>query len=191
MTLINDFPQKAVIVTLVNEMAKIEGWCGETHIQKTTYFLKRLLGVPLAYEFVMYKHGPYSFDLHDDLTGMRANRFLKTEPRYPYGPSFRQGDLGSVVTTKFPQSPQRFKNQIDFIAQELGGKRVMELERLATAMYITLDEGYVQSNVDDRAQRIRELKPHVSFESAQDAVQRVDDLRDRAKSQRLILAPYD
>lgn len=178
-----DFP---VIVTLVNEMAKHDGWCGETHIQKTSYFLKRLLGVPLTYDFIMYKHGPYSFNLHDDLAGMRAKRFLKTEPRYPYGPSYKQGRWGKALINKYPEAPAQYKRQIDFVATELGGKGVMELERLATAMFITLEEGYKLSNATKRARLICALKPHVPLGAARAAVQGVDDLREKAKEQKLI-----
>lgn len=175
-----------IIVTLVNEMAKRGSWCGETHIQKTSYFLKRLLGVPLDYKFIMYKHGPYSFDLHDDLAGMRAKRFLKTEPRNPYGPSYRQGSLGKELTNKHPEAPAQYKPQIDFIAMEIGGKGVRELERLATSMFITLDEGHEQSSVAARASRVCELKPYLSPEDARIAVQSADALREKAQQQNLI-----
>lgn len=175
-----DFP---IIVTLVNEMAKRGGWCGETHIQKTSYFLKRLLGVPLTYKFIMYKHGPYSFNLHDELAVMRVKRFITTEPRYPYGPSYR---LGKPLTNKYPEFPAQYKRQIDFVATEIGGKGVRELERLATSMFITLDEGYEQSSVSDRARRVCELKPYLSIEEARIAVQSADDLREKAKNQNLI-----
>ena len=81
MTTLNDLQLKAVVTSLVEKMQDRDGWCGETHIQKTAYFLKGLMCVPLGYDFIVYKHGPYSFDLHDDLMAMKANRFLKTETR--------------------------------------------------------------------------------------------------------------
>ena len=74
---------RAVVTRLVEKMQDRDGWCGETHIQKTAYFLQGLVSVPLDYEFIIYKHGPYSFDLHDDLMAMRANKFLKAEARPP------------------------------------------------------------------------------------------------------------
>ena len=175
-----DFP---IIVTLVNEMAKRGGWCGETHIQKTSYFLNRLLGVPLTYKFIMYKHGPYSFNLRDDLAVMRVKRFLKAEHRYPYGPSYR---LGKPLTNKYPEVPEQYTRQIDFVATEIGCKGVRELERLATSMFITLDEGYEQSSVAARARRIRELKPYLSPKDARIAVQSADNLREKAQRQGLI-----
>jgi uncharacterized protein YwgA len=64
-----------------------DSWCGETHIQKAVYFLQELLQVRLGFEFIMYKHGPYSFELTDELTTLRANRLLRLIPREGYGPS--------------------------------------------------------------------------------------------------------
>ena len=57
----------AVVAQLVKVIRMNQGWAGETHIQKTLFFLQELLQVPTGYDFVLYKHGPYDFDLHDDL----------------------------------------------------------------------------------------------------------------------------
>ena len=55
----------AVLLSLVGEMINKGSWCGETHIQKAAYFLQVLLEVPLEFDFILYKHGPFSFDLSD------------------------------------------------------------------------------------------------------------------------------
>ncbi len=187
MTELKGLRLNAVVIKLVNEMAANRSWCGETHIQKTAYFLHGLLGVPLAYEFVMYKHGPYSFDLHDDLAGMRAKRFLKTVPQDPYGASFEQGDIGSVVTKRFPKTLKQLDRKIKFASKELSRKGVAELERFATALYVTLNEpnGW-DLTPSERARIVYTLKPHVSPEAAHIAVQGVDALREKAKEQNLI-----
>ena len=138
MTDLTDIRLKAVVASLVESMENRDGWCGETHIQKTAFFLKRLMNVPLDYDFVIYKHGPYSFDLHADLMAMKANQFLMTESRLPYyGPSFRQGKLSEVLISRFPKTLRKLERQIAFVAEELGGKNVRELERLGTALFIT------------------------------------------------------
>ena len=62
--------QKAAILTELADQLRREGsWCGHTHMQKATYFLQDLLEVPTGYEFILYKHGPYSFDLSEEMTG--------------------------------------------------------------------------------------------------------------------------
>ena len=55
-----------VVCLLVEEMRRQGSWSGETHLQKGTYLLKHLVGVPLQYKFTLYKHGPFSFQLRDD-----------------------------------------------------------------------------------------------------------------------------
>jgi hypothetical protein len=54
---------------------------------KLAYFSLDVLGVPLGFEFILYKHGPFSFDLSDEITAMRADALLQYQPRQPYGPS--------------------------------------------------------------------------------------------------------
>jgi hypothetical protein len=67
-----------------------------------------------------------------------------------------------------------YKSKIEFIAGKLGDKKVSELERLATALYVTLN-----SKVDPnkRADEICALKPHVSKEDAIEAVRFVDEMK--------------
>jgi hypothetical protein len=75
---------------------------GETHMQKATFFLQELIKVPLGFEFLLYKHGPFSFDLRDELTFMRAQGFLRLEPQYPYGPTLVGGEV-SCLSAHFSQ----------------------------------------------------------------------------------------
>lgn len=177
----------AVVIKLVNEMAENRNWCGETHIQRTAYFLQGLLEVPLAYKFVIYKHGPYSFELRGDLSEMWTNRFLKTVSRDPYGASFKQGDIANVVTKRFPKTLKRLDPKIKFAAEELSDKGVAKLERFGTALFVTLNEpnGW-DLTTSERARLVYTLKPHVSPEDARIAVQGVDNLRAKAKEQNLI-----
>ena len=39
--------------------------------------------MPLGYDFTLYKHGPFSFDLRDDIHALRADGLLDLEPRPP------------------------------------------------------------------------------------------------------------
>jgi uncharacterized protein YwgA len=78
----------AVLLSLMNEMRAKGSWCGETHIQKSVYFLQELLEVPMNLEFILYKHGPYSFDLADAVTAMRADSLLEYNHAVPTGQAF-------------------------------------------------------------------------------------------------------
>lgn len=62
-----------------------------------------------------------------------------------------------------------------FIAEKLGDKRVADLERLGTALYVTRHD-LPEGGVRERAQRINQLKPHVTLEEAHEAVVAVEGL---------------
>lgn len=168
----------AVLAQLIGKLAEAGSWNGETHIQKTVYFLTTATGVPTGFDFTMYKHGPYSFDLHDELVWMKTNGFVRAEPHAPYGPSFRLGELGEALLGRFPKTVRRFTDEIEFVARELGGRQVVELERLATAWYVTVDSS--EAGAEDRARSVNALKPHIAIEDARSAVQKVDDILTRA-----------
>jgi len=65
----------SLLVSLVEKMKNGGSWCGETHVQKCVYFLQQLLKVPMEFNCIMYKHGPYSFDLNDELAFLRGVSF--------------------------------------------------------------------------------------------------------------------
>jgi len=69
--------------------------------------------------------------------------------------------------------PNRYSRELDFVAERFGGKNVAALERLSTAVYVTLDE---HPPVDQRAAYIHELKPHVSIPEAEAALVEGDNL---------------
>ncbi|BBB90484.1 MAG TPA: hypothetical protein PKA28_15625 [Methylomusa anaerophila] len=164
----------ALMLSLMKKLKNRGSWCGETHIQKAAFFLQKLLEIPLGYDFILYKHGPYSFDLTEDLTAMRADGLVKmvSQP-YPYGPTMVAKD--TPVMQQFDEFISQYESSIDFVAENLGGKGVAELERLATALYVTLEDG--TRLVEDRAKRVNELKPHVSIDQALEAVKEVDQLK--------------
>ena len=165
---------RALLVKLIKSLRSKGSWCGETHIQKAAFFLKELTGVPIDFDFILYKHGPFSFELRDELNVMRAFELLTLEASYPYGPQVADTDLGNALCKRFPKTLDRYEKQIDYIADKLGDKGVVDLERLATAYYVTIENPDKDRNA--RAAAIVELKPHIRPESAKQAVQDVDAL---------------
>lgn len=135
-------------------------------MQKTVFFLQELAEVPLDFEFVLYKHGPFSFDLRDELTFMRAQGFLQLEPQYPYGPSLLPGIKGEVLRAAFQNISDEFAAETRWLAQEIGRKTVAELERIATAFFIISREPLRA----DVAQRLTALKPHITLSEAKNAI---------------------
>jgi uncharacterized protein YwgA len=172
----------AVFAELTEKLSEYGSWCGETHIQKATYILQELMDVPMAFEFTLYKHGPFSFDLRDELTEMRADGLIKLVPRpYPYGPTLLPSKNNKNLRRRFPKTLKKYKNAIEFVAEKLGAKGVVELEKLSTALLVTRELGDKVSS-DDRAERIRELKPHLTAVDASFAVEEIDDLIEEAST---------
>ena len=172
----------AVLLLLVKSLNEKGSWCGETHIQKSTYFLQELLGVPLGFEFILYKYGPFSFDLSDELTAMRADKVVDIESRLPYGPGVVPGPRSSLLERLFPKTLGKYRSRVEFVASELAGYGVSELERIATALYVRVECARMgNSNFNYRTERIHELKPHIAKKEARDALQKERMISKRAK----------
>jgi len=166
----------AVLAELVGKLRDHGSWAGETHIQKACYFAQEMLHVPFGFSFILYRHGPFSFDLRDELTSLRANEILKLEPQpLPYGPKIAPTEHSADVRKRFPKTLGRYEEKLAFVAEKLGSRGVAVLERLATALFVTLGEGQDQ-RVEERSLRLCRLKPHVSEEQAQGAVQEIDTM---------------
>lgn len=163
----------AIIVSLIEELRDNGSWCGETNIQKATYFLKELTHVPLEYEFILYKHGPYSFQLKEELTALRADTILELKSPNPnYGPSFFPGKMQSYVIRHYPKTIRRFSSKIYFVASRLGDKDINKLESLSTALYVLRE--CPDLNEDNRAQKITEYKPHIDLCDSLAAVREIE-----------------
>lgn len=171
----------ALIAELVRKLRANDSWTGETHVQKTCYFLQELLGVPLGLRFTLYKYGPFSFELRDLLTQMRGLAQLQLEPQpYPYGPRLA-ATLGSEqLRTRFPKTLHRYNDALEFVAREIGPVGVGSLERLATALMVNKERP--GADVDERARVLHSYKPHVPMDQARDAVARVDKFAKKATS---------
>jgi hypothetical protein len=179
---VENWDQYGIVYALARALRERRSWAGETHIQKTGYFLQHLLTVPLGCRFILYKHGPFSFDLRQALAAMEALDLIKWEPKpIPYGPSFTPGPLSSFIGA-LTRVPETYRTQIHYITERLAEKRVVELERLGTALYVTLEGGVPQEN---RPVEMVRLKPHIELQDARAAVQEVDAIIAEVKDRNL------
>jgi hypothetical protein len=167
--MMDQLPRYAIISDLITHLIENKSWCGETHIQKATFFLQDLLGVPIGFDFILYKHGPFSFDLRDELAVMRAYGLLELVPQSSYGPKWFPTTRSEKLEKNYTITLDKYHAQIEFVAAKLGNKRIGELEKLATALYVT--QRFSGENSEQLAARIHELKPHVSIENAMAALQ--------------------
>jgi uncharacterized protein YwgA len=166
-----------ILIRLIEALRERGSWCGETHVQKATYFLQEMVGTETGFEFILYKHGPFSFELRDELAAMRADGFVSLRVQDPsYGPSIVPEPAASMLRERFPNTLKKHEERIVFVADKLGNKSVVQLERLATAFYIS-KEMESEADTSKRAQRVHELKPHIPLDEALEAVKTVDTWR--------------
>jgi hypothetical protein len=176
--------QRAALLTeLANQLLQGGSWCGETHLQKSAYFLQELLRVPTEFEFMLYKFGPYSFGLCEELTALRADELLELQVRHAsYGPALRATPASAELRERYPITLGKYADRLRFVAERIGDKGVAELERLATALYVTRTAPEL-TTAKARAGRLTELKPHVPFEAALEAVNALDVISQAARAQ--------
>lgn len=171
----------AVLVRLMERLRERGSWCGETHVQKTTLFLQELMRVPLGFRFILYKHGPFSFDLRDDLTSLRADGLVTLEPRWGYGPRLATTEQSRYIQGLYPITLQQYNDSISFVSEKLGDKQVKNLEKLATSLYLKRPEE--TRSIDDRADELVEIKPHIAKDEAVVAMREVDQIIEEARRQ--------
>lgn len=165
--------KSAIILSLLEKLKNKGSWCGETHVQKAVYFLEEVLGVDLSFEYVLYKHGPYSFELSTHLKEMMADNFIDLEPTAPLGCHLVEGDMGGVLKERFHDVIEPYKGALNIIADFFNSKGVADLEKEATALYSIKRKP--EMNDKKRAAFIHSKKPHISEEVAMSAISSVRD----------------
>jgi uncharacterized protein YwgA len=169
-------PNKTSIVLYVMKALKANGsWCGETHVQKTLFLCQELFGVPSNFKFILYKHGPYSFQLSEHLQGLIADELVHVRSRPPYGPSLELSEEASALFRSVA-ADTNLSRVLDFITSRLGRKGVGELERLATAVYVNEKHG-ADKSLEQRSTILTSLKPHVPADAARCAFLEVDRIQ--------------
>jgi hypothetical protein len=172
----------ALVVDLIKRLRERGSWCGETHVQKAMFILQDISRSNFGYKFVIYKHGPYSFDLNSELTAMRAAGILEFQfPREGYGPSIRATDFGERVYNINKENVERYDAVSRFLAEWFAASDVRHLEKVATAYYVTTKNP--RDPATERAKKLNSLKPHVDMQAAEQAVRIVDEKRKEAKRQ--------
>lgn len=171
----------ALVVETAKRLRARGSWCGETHLQKALYILQDMSKSSFGYKFVIYKHGPYSFELNNELAAMRAANILEfVFPREGYGPRIVTTAFGDRVLQANEENIRGFEPLIDFLSDWFATSDVRHLERVATAYYIT--QKNPRAPALSRAQKLNSLKPHVDIHAAEEAVRIVDEKRKLAKN---------
>jgi uncharacterized protein YwgA len=157
-------------------------WCGETHLQKALFILQDISKSNFGYKFVIYKHGPYSFEFSSELTAMRAAGIIEFQfPREGYGPSIQVTSFGERIYNVNKQNIERYLATNNFLAEWFAASDVRHLEKVATAYYVTKKNP--RDPAIERARKLNSLKPHVDIPAAEQAVRIVDEKRKEARQQ--------
>ena len=124
------------------------------------------------FRFVLYRHGPYSFDVQADLEEMRSYGAIEIEPNTQgYGVVLNPGPMADFLQGMENVDPDELK-AINDVCAFVGHRNILELERLATASWIRTQEGV--SDSASVAKRLHALKPQVRITDAQEAVVTVE-----------------
>ena len=159
-----NFNKHAIILAVVDSLRRHGSWTGKTHVQKALSLLRDKGRIEVPFDFCLYRHGPYSFDVEAELEEMRSYGALNVEPNSQgYGVTLQTAEMADFVKQVVELSDDETK-AIDDVCQFLGNQNVLELERLATASWIQCQEGVESSS--EVARRLNQLKPHISIENA-------------------------
>jgi uncharacterized protein YwgA len=127
-----DVNDAGMLLELIAQSRKIGNWCGESYLQKASYIAHVVLELPLSVPFVLYKKGPYSFELKNLLMEMRANRLITLTPEGRYGPSFVL--LESTLTRTLRDLVAQHTAGIERLVRYLSRKDIAGLEAFSTAI---------------------------------------------------------
>lgn len=161
----------ALSLGMVECLFKHGSWCGETHIQKNMYILDNIFDQAHDLNFTLYKHGPYSFVLHDIINDLYGFNFIGSEQCPPYGPHISITEAGR----KFVKKHILPYDKMEIITSIFAKETVQGLEKKATALM--LEKQMPQADPNSRADRLNKIKPHISIDDALTVTREMDELK--------------
>jgi uncharacterized protein YwgA len=150
-----------LVLEMIAQSNHVGGWCGDSYIQKVSYIAKAVLNMPLSVPFVLYKRGPYSFELKSLLLEMRASRLVMLVPDGHYGPSFVIID--NILTQRLRTNVSQYSASVARLVKDLSRKSIADLEAFSTAIMFW---GSQQNNPDKYVDELNRLLPSLSRSDA-------------------------
>ena len=166
----------ALTLRLAASLYENGSWCGETHIQKNMYILDNIYGEAEDLKFTLYKHGPYSFILHDLINDLYGLNFIIPESTPPYGPRIKVSESGFLFLNKYRLPVEK----INSITSLFANKSVQKLEKESTALMI--EKQYPKANITERAHELHRVKPHISLDDALTVTHSMEGIREKLLS---------
>src|SRR5437016_5656530 len=75
-----NYRKPALVLSVIRGLRSQGSWTGKTYVQKTLFLLKAASDVEVPFSYVLYKHGPYSFEVEAELAQMRSYAAVRAEP---------------------------------------------------------------------------------------------------------------
>ncbi len=173
-----NFKKHAIILSVIEFLHRHGSWTGKIQIQKALSLLHDKDSAKVPFQFVIYRHGPYSFEVEEELEQMRSYGAIEIEPNAQgYGVVLRPGPMADIAELK-GKIAEETKQAISAVCRFVGNRDASDLERLATASWIRKQEK--KDNNQAVALRLHQLKPHISIMVAEEADRAVGEWLNQA-----------
>lgn len=159
-----------MLVGLVSSLLRVSPRCGETTIQKAAFIGQVLLELPFEMEWRLYKHGPYSQDVRDELD--RCEKAGRLRIHRDVGRSIRYETRPVPATLRLSSGTEA---KLELLSRRLAPMRLSQLETIATAAWATRFSGGDLS-LKSRSRYVHKLKPHIDESRAARALEYLDSL---------------
>ena len=166
----SDLNGYAIVLRAVRGLNAANSWTGKTHVIKSLYIASTKADLP--FEFVLFKHGPYSFDANDAIESMSAVGFLNLTATPPYGVQLKPGRFEGLLDENVDTSTVAV---VDRAIELVGNAGVQELEALATSIWVAEKGGF--EGDDAWLMAVKGLKPHLADELIMDAISKANTWR--------------
>jgi hypothetical protein len=162
-----DFHKHALILAMIEELQRQGSRTGKTHIIKGLMLANAARSPQVPFSFFLYKHGPYSTDIVQNLEQMQSYGAITVEPAFDgYGVILKPSAMAEFVKSQAALSFAEAQG-IQRVCRFIRSKNVGQLERLATAVWIRSSLGIQEPEAV--AQKLNALKPHIPLTEAYQA----------------------
>jgi hypothetical protein len=167
-------PSVELLGLLVERLTAVsaDGFCGQTHIHKAAFIAQELLDVPFGLSWELYRYGPFSRGVRPGLENCKERGTVALQ-EHPKG-------VRIVRPAEAPSSraAAEFQSKLQLLAERLAPMTRPQLEKIATAAWVTRFPNRQPRSVQSRASEMHKLKPHIDVGTAARAVQYLDDFLD-------------
>lgn len=180
-----NFEKHAFLLSLIEKLVAVGVPADRSHIHKSLFLLAEAVVDLVPFEFI-YRNGPYSYDIDEELSQMRSYAAI-TDAAPQNGNILQEGivvyrpDQNAYLLREKYQPQQETLRRIDTICLfvQSVGKPPIELDRQATVAWIMRRENILDdSNI---ISRFLELKPNSSKKNIDIAIVLVNEWFEKAE----------